>query len=1004
MNKIRKTLLLMLLVCLFPTSLYADDTEIFFSRATADNNDNVPAANVMILLDTSGSMRYCESDLGFSGNQPKWCNKENNRRIVMLIDAFNTMIDNVPNGVRIGVSRFRRGETDGGHVMVPVVEVDSQTTQVLKDAVVSTYKHSSDPTGGTPTSEAYYEMRRYMMGQSPIYGEDGEGGYSQDFVCLEYAQRPITVPDYNNVINRKEVNYCNIDNNDCVREGSFFNRRYYKLEFGTKEIMENYCADPAPIVEDGRYVSPMKMNNQCEANYVIVMTDGAPSKDFDELPSNLCSSATGSISSSYTCQEKTAKYLNSTSNAKGREVFTSNIGLYMGGYKDDMEGVSKAGGGQTYNAESAQQLAQAFIDELDLIDENSRSIASPGVAINQMNRFQHLDQLYYSVFEPTSSSFWEGNLKRYQLEGGVIKGQNGAAVSESTGYFKNSAQSFWSEVVDGYDAKVGGARDEVSERKLFYSTSNANKNLSKLDWDQVGTTGYLGKTDLGLDSTATDADLNLLLDQLKVVWGDPLHSVPLMVNYGGKSENNIVFVSNNAGMLHAIDVSDGSEEFAFMPHDFLKRADEVTTNKLGLNTDNTRQSYGLDGSWVSWRKPGESVTDKPEAVYIYGGMRRGGRNYYALDVTSLNSPKMQFSVIEGGSGDFDDLGQTWSTPTLTQIPVGDETKPVLVFGGGYDPAGHDNRQGMGRVSGDSMGNAIYIVDAENGSLIWSGTSKSNANLKWSVPGGISVVDKEFDGVADFLYFGDLGGQLFRVDIDQSGNLNNSVHRLASLGGSSASTNRRFYDAPSVVYLNEGGQKVLYVAAASGYRSHPLDEKTQDGVFVVKDKTAMAQTITAPEDVSLSQMTNVSNGEADSKDMGWFYYLESAEKSMSSPVVFDGVLRFSTYSPKGEDLDDNPCAVSYGRSFLHTVDIVTSKPATNNDGTVPDSRREDLDQTTPPPSPVLVTDGEGNIDVVVGTEVVGEQDMGYSHLRKRRWYQMDETQANEFKAPPGDEEE
>lgn len=489
----------------------------------------------------------------------------------------------------------------------------------------------------------------------------------------------------------------------------------------------------------------------------------------------------------------------------------------------------------------------------------------------------------------------------------------------------------------------------------------------------------------------------MLIDKLKVVWGDPLHSVPLMVNYGGNSENNIVFVSNNAGMLHAIDVSDGSEKFAFMPHEFLSRADEVTTHTLGLNGDNTRQSYRLDGSWISWRKPGDSVTDKPDAVYIYGGMRRGGRNYYALDVTSLSSPKMKFPVIEGGQGKFDDLGQTWSTPTLTQIPFGEGKKPVLIFGGGYDPSGHDNRQGMGRVSGDSMGNAIYIVDAESGDLLWSATGSDNTNLKWSVPGGISVVDKEFDGVADFLYFGDLGGQLFRVDIDQSGALKNSVHRLASLGGSSASTNRRFYDAPSVVYLNEGGQKVLYVAAASGYRSHPLDEKTQDGIFVVKDKTALAKTVTAPKDVSLAEMTNVSSGEADPKDMGWYYYLEGGEKSMSSPVVFDGVLRFSTYSPKGEDLDDNPCAVSYGRSFLHTVDIVTSKPATNNDGTVPNSRREDMDQTTPPPSPVLVTDGEGNIDVVVGTEVVGEQDMGYSHLRKRRWYQMDKTQANEFKA-------
>tara|TARA_R100000093_G_C1871114_1_gene51348 strand:- start:7 stop:459 length:453 start_codon:yes stop_codon:yes gene_type:complete len=149
----------------------------------------------------------------------------------------------------------------------------------------------------------------------------------------------------------------------------------------------------------------MNMANQCESNHVIVMTDGAPTPG--ELAPG-CSKANrwddATIGDSYTCQENIAAALNSSDNAKGRSVVTSNIGLYMGDYEKDMKAVSAAGKGATYNADSADALAQAFIDQLELIDEDSKAITSPGVAVNQMNRLEHLDQLYYSVFKPRKSS------------------------------------------------------------------------------------------------------------------------------------------------------------------------------------------------------------------------------------------------------------------------------------------------------------------------------------------------------------------------------------------------------------------------------------------------------------------------------------------------------------------------------------------------------------------------------------------------------------------------
>src|SRR5690606_15271757 len=128
------------------------------------------------------------------------------------------------------------------------------------------------------------------------------------------------------------------------------------------------------------------------------------------------------------------------------------------------------------------------------------------------------------------------------------------------------------------------------------------------------------------------------------------------------------------GMLHAIDTKTGVEKFAFMPHEFLSQAELYTTKRPALQ-NNKRITYGLDGSWIAWKRSAEHGGK----VYLYGGMRRGGQHYYALDVTTPNTPKMLWQINPETSG-VAKRGQTWSTPTLTQVWTGGEAVPALVFG------------------------------------------------------------------------------------------------------------------------------------------------------------------------------------------------------------------------------------------------------------------------------------------------------------------------------------
>ena len=184
------SLLLLVAIGLAPTSLYADDTEIYYSAAAADNSQNRPLANVMVLLDTSGSMRWCENSVSNVG----WCSDPDNRRINMLEEAMHILIDSVPGEVRMGLGRFRSGSSDAGHVILPVTEITPKTKRVFKDSVSAlnsageSANGPGDPEGGTPTSSAYWEMSRYMVGDRPYrakYGNRNDDDTTES-VCLEY--------------------------------------------------------------------------------------------------------------------------------------------------------------------------------------------------------------------------------------------------------------------------------------------------------------------------------------------------------------------------------------------------------------------------------------------------------------------------------------------------------------------------------------------------------------------------------------------------------------------------------------------------------------------------------------------------------------------------------------------------------------------------------------------------------------------------------------------------
>lgn len=908
----------------------------------------------------------------------------------------------------------------------------------------------------------------YITGEDTavqIFGRDS-GAANAAYLSLQVASSELAdyVPRVRDKL-KETVNGFNADNGTPLMEAYSEMARYM---MGLTPHFGNASTPEATGFTDSTrsdYDSPMDGLNQCETASIVMMTDGEPSVDTaygqvtDITDVSKChNDETGQVEKSFACQAHLAGWLyDSNRNDLGIPVRTHMVGFYMDGTTlGRMENVTNAGNGITAGADDVETLQEAFSRIVNSVTADNSTMAAPGVSVNQLNRFEFLDQLYYGVFKPSSQSPWLGNLKRYRLEKGNpdatdpdeqvsrILDQNGnVAVDPNTGFFRDSAQSYWSADADGPDVLLGGARGELvpADRNLFVLTSNPGTDTGAtattpgaltdltefVDWDDVADTA------VGLPAGASDADRQAVHDFLKRSWGDPLHSEPRLVNYGlvggataaeafadPSKQDNVIFVSTNDGMLHAIDASDGSEYFAFMPPETLvQSAGRENAPAIGQNPI-SRSTYGLDSSWTPWRidSNGDSEADK---VYLFGGMRRGGNNYYALDVTDRTAPKLMWS-IQGGQGDYDNLAQSWSEPTRAWVKIGGDPIPVMIFGGGYSANDHD---AAGDVSSaDAAGNSIYIANAYTGDLIAeiseTGADENHADMDWSIPSSISVVDHDGDRAVDFLYAADLGGQVFRVDLDNTtanaGGLVQRVVTVAQLGISDAGNNigdhRRFFASPVIALDADGNYRV---AVGSGYRAHPLDEQTQDRFHVFVDAGATDAInggfYTTSTVVTPSELLDVTSDEdpdqtALNGKSGWYIDLEQGEKVLSSAAVVDGKVFFTSYVP--DTASGSNCSSVSGSSRLYAVDLAAGRPVVDfdNDGTVGETRHTETDVPGLPPQPhVLVYEPEGGgsgpggplsgedpcqggqVSVLVGTQVIEAGKLDLCGFHKTRWYEV-----------------
>ncbi|MBT8423117.1 MAG: PQQ-binding-like beta-propeller repeat protein, partial [Gammaproteobacteria bacterium] len=625
------------------------------------------------------------------------------------------------------------------------------------------------------------------------------------------------------------------------------------------------------------------------------------------------------------------------------------------------------------------------------------TFVSPTVSVNTFNKIETRNDLFIAMFEADNKPLWDGNLKKYQLIGGEIVGADGTTpvVDPNTGFFSDTAQNLWASSVDGSEVQLGGAsalQPDPASRNLYVNvggdtsvalTDTANQlldgNASLTDaMLTLGAAGDPSRANLlafsrGQDVLDSDDDGDTT--DARQFMGDPLHAKPVSVVYGGSAASPdaadaVVYVATNEGFLHAINGKTGQELWAFMPRQLLPNL-----KNWYVNDSSTIKGYGLDGDvrarQVDLNGNGVIEPAAGDKVILYFGMRRGGNRYFALDVSDRNAPELLWSK---DSSDFPGLGQTWSMPMVTRVDIQGATQnsdqAVLVFGGGYD-TGQDSVA----YSTDSVGNGIYMVDADSGNLLWrvgpdAGAQLQKNKMQNAIPAAVRVLDMNSDGFADRMYAGDLGGRLWRFDIFNGQPATDLVKGgvIASLGAAdmgspTVAASRRFYNTPDVSLVRRESASYLAISIGSGYRAHPLDQQVADSFYSIRDYSPFRQ-LNGPEystlegnmvthdDARLADIAGSAGGPPPTVPagaMGWRLDMPTGEKVLAQSRTFQEKVFFTSYSPNTSGTA-NACVPQRGSNKLYIVGVEDGKPPYNLDGVGSDTdltiedRAQQLKQT------------------------------------------------------------
>ena len=376
-----------------------------------------------------------------------------------------------------------------------------------------------------------------------------------------------------------------------------------------------------------------------------------------------------------------------------------------------------------------------------------------------------------------------------------------------------------------------------------------------------------------------------------------------------ETRRKMVYAAANDGMLHAFQVGSnerdptgGEELWAFVPKgvmSHLRRLADVGYDANHINLLDATPTIGDIFAGGEWR------------TILVGGMGAGGRNYYALDITNPESPKLLWEF------DDDNLGRTFGNPVITKDATGTW---IVAF-----------TSGINNVTGDEPGRGrLYLLNAYTGKIRSTAGEIVTAAGDATTPSNLgrlnAWVPSDTDNTAIRFYAGDMLGNLWRFDHDD---------RVAPAGAEATLLGRALGPdlapqpitaKPVLTELFVDNQPVTVVSFATGrlLNNTDLASRGQQTVYSIRDtldSTGLGP-LRDPTARLVRQQLNAARrvDEVQSVDWnaqnGWYADLQD----LSERVALDGIplgsglIAFASTVPNGD-----PCG-NGGSSYLYQFQL------------------------------------------------------------------------------------
>ncbi len=688
--------------------------------------------------------------------------------------------------------------------------------------------------------------------------------------------------------------------------------------------------------------SPLKW--WCQKNFIILLTDGAPTSDeFDNRSTSTYRyypyiSAINSYRWDYDedndgadtkstnghLLDDVAKYIydhdlisndktffNLGSNYPSDFNEKQNIITYTVGLRIDidlLDHTAHNGHGKYFTVNDYTHLRHDLMEAIYEILERTYSFTSFTAPKKIATASGDIDISFVGSFIPKQDSIWEGHLKAYNL---------------------NSDGSLGTERWDAAD-KI----PDPDSRRLYTLDSS----LSVIEFKDTNASSLRS-----LFGVSTDNEAEQIINFIRGVrgqtdppykFGDIFHSDVQFVgappawkkavemdydtyynNY--KDRPNVVYVGTNDGIIHVIGADpnrapsdEGKELFGFIPDEVLPKLTDIALNNKHQETTDGKITVGDVFHYTS-------STHKEWRTLLVASLRSGGNAYYGFNISDPNNISFLWKIGKVYSGTQPSyvqyLGETWAKPILGKIKYSENgtviDKSVLIVTGGYA----DNAEN----SSDVKGKAILFFDAWDGQLLWylaySPTTDeqtsdhiltNSSEMNYSIPSAITAIDKNNDRYIDTIYFGNTGGNLFKLDIS---NPDTSLWNLTTLFKQN-NKDQPIFLSPAITYDNCFN---LWVTFGAGERINPKTT-SQGYYFMIKDDGSSDITISDLQNLSWSGDTLAETTIDTSKKGLYFQFQGTGEKIFDpDPIILPDDnsiphIYFNTYQPP-QGISSDPCA-------------------------------------------------------------------------------------------------